>query len=171
MNVDVTTITTGGQQAQAHIQAAQQAKGVTELAVGFFATAKYQDGTAVTNVAAWNEFGTRRRDGSQHIPERPFFRNAIKDVEADVRQFLKQATPETMVVTRKMAAAMGEIVKAAIQKSIRDLDDPPNAPVTIEGGMVRTSTGKWIYIKGKGSKNPLIDIGFMRTSVSYAVKE
>ena len=64
---------TGGRAAKQFILQAKRAQrgAVEELQVGFFATAKYPDGTPVTNVAVWNEFGT----GS--IPERPFFRQAL----------------------------------------------------------------------------------------------
>ena len=50
---------------------------------------------------------------------------------------------------------IGAVVAGAIQQSIRDLRDPPNAPATIER---------------KGSSNPLIDTGFMRLSVSWRVQ-
>ena len=69
---------TGGRAAKQFILQAKRAQrgAVEELQVGFFATAKYPDGTPVTNVAVWNEFGTGR------IPERPFFRQALAGREA-----------------------------------------------------------------------------------------
>ena len=57
--------------------------GVREVDVGFFSTATYPDGTPVAAVAAWNEFGTQR-GGRPHIPERPFFRRAIKSMRPGV---------------------------------------------------------------------------------------
>ena len=41
--------------------------GVKSVQVGFFSTAKYQDGTPVAAVAAWNEFGTKNIP--KNIPE------------------------------------------------------------------------------------------------------
>ena len=49
---------------------AAQIKSVKRVSVGFFATSKYRDGTPVTNVAAWNEFGTQR-NGKQHSRRDP----------------------------------------------------------------------------------------------------
>lgn len=169
--VSVTTHHSGGQKLKQAVAKAQQAQGVDELAVGFFSTARYQDGTPVTNVAAWNEYGTRRRDGSVHIPERPFFRKALASVQGKVDNILAKVDTEKMVVDRKVASLLGETVKSEIQTSIRNLRFPPNAPITISGGWMRNARGKLIRIKGKRSSNPLIDTGFMRLSVSYEVKD
>ena len=71
------------------------------MEVGFYSTAKYPDGTPVTNVAAWNEFGFESRkyfpvqskDGTwifikrakpKPIPERPFFRQAVARMDDTV---------------------------------------------------------------------------------------
>ena len=65
------------------------AHGVTRVTVGFYKSAKYPDGTQVATVAAWNEFGAKG------IPERPFFRTALRQVRADVRELLRtEVRPE-----------------------------------------------------------------------------
>lgn len=51
---------------------------------------------------------------------------------------------------------VGAFAAGATQQYITDLRDPPNAPYTIEK---------------KGSDNPLIDTGSMRSSVTYKVTD
>ena len=146
----------GGHKLDAIIRKALSASGVETLRVGFFRTAKYPDGTPVAAVAAWNEFGTRTKGGSQHIPERPFFRQALRKVQSDVSELVQDGiNSKTMVVDDLLADRLGGLVAGAVQENIRDLKSPPNAPSTIAR---------------KGSDNPLIDEGKMRTSVTWEAK-
>ena len=62
--------------------------------------------------------------------------------------------PKTLVVDKKTAAALGELVKGEVQRRIAELKTPPNAPATIAR---------------KGSSNPLIDKGVLRASATYKV--
>ena len=141
----------GGHKFAAMLKRARSGSGVTGISVGFFRSARYPDGTQVAAVAAWNEFGT-----SRGIPERPFFRQALKKVERDVKELLRERMdPQRMVVTDRVADEAGALVAGAIQKRIRDLRDPPNAPATI---------------LRKGSSNPLIDTSTMMTAVTWKVK-
>ena len=79
-----------------------------EVEVGFYSTAKYKDGTPLTNVALWQEFGTNGTNGVGKIPERPFFRIAIRKMEAPALALLKaDVDPKTMVVTRRIAEKLG----------------------------------------------------------------
>ena len=129
---------------------AAQGRGVRAVEVGFYSTAKYPDGTPVTNVAAWNEFGTSR------IPERPFFRQAIQGADKDLLPILvENVDPRTMSVDRRTAGLVGQAMQGRIQRSITTLRRPANAPSTLE--------------KKKPKTNPLIDTGFMRQSVTYKV--
>ena len=80
----------GGQKLKAYLKAGKATPSVTGVRVGFFAKSRYPDGTPVTNVAAWNEFGTKGsnklvtirsrgkvfRFKSGGIPKRPFMRYA-----------------------------------------------------------------------------------------------
>ena len=123
--------------------------GVSGVRVGFFETARYDDGTPVAAVAAWNEFGT------ETIPERPFFRRAIAEAEDRIAKVLRRGIDtEKMVVDERLAGRVGAYVQGEIQDSITALKEPQNAPETI---------------KRKGSSNPLIDTGHMRDSVDYEV--
>ena len=151
----------GGKKLNQFLRKAKAAKGVQEIEVGFYSTAKYsethagknggrrQEPLPVTNVAAFNEFGTK------NIPERPFFRQAIQTMQDPLLDILKEnVDPRTMVVDRNTAGKLGIEAQAQIQESIVRLDRPPNSPATI---------------KLKGSSNPLIDTGFLKNSVVWKV--
>ena len=124
--------------------------GVSGVKVGFFSTAKYEDGTPVAAVAAWNEFGT------ETIPERPFFRRALAEAEDGIVKVLKQGIdPEKMVVDDRLAGRVGAYVQGEVQESITALKEPPNAPETV---------------RRKGSSDPLLDTGTLRNSVDWEVE-
>ena len=147
--------TRGGKKLKKFLRDAKNAQGVRTVEVGFFSTAKYPDGTPVTNVAAWNEFGTENEDGSVHIPERPFFRNAVRAAPPELRAAVRDdINPRTMRVTRRTAKKAGLVMQTIIQRSITNLRDPENAPSTVAK---------------KSSSNPLIDVAFMRLAVTFAI--
>ena len=139
----------GGKKLQRLLREARKG-GVSGVKVGFFSTARYEDGTPVAAVAAWNEFGTK------NIPERPFFRNALAESERSVGRIL-QAGLDTkkMVVDEQLAGRVGTHVQGRIQDSITSLKEPPNAPETV---------------RRKGSSNPLLDTGTLRNSVAWEVE-
>ena len=145
---------TGGKRLQRILREAGKG-GVSGVEVGFFSTAKYQDGTPVAAVAAWNEFGTKRPSGETHIPERPFFRQAIAEMQDGVINILKAGIdPERGVVDQQLANRIGAYAQRQVQRRITELDDPPNAPSTVDR---------------KGPSNPLIDTNHMRQSVTWKV--
>ena len=124
--------------------------GVERLQVGFFESARYPDGTPVAAVAAWNEFG------AANIPERPFFRIALAGMRDPIEQIIRnEINPLKLVVDRQLADKIGAYAAGAVQESIADLTSPPNAPSTVAR---------------KGSSNPLIDTGQMRTAVTWRVE-
>jgi hypothetical protein len=120
--------------------------------VGFFKSSTYTDGTKVASIAAWNELGT------QNIPERPFFRQGNKSAEGKLTRLVKMSlnAKKNYVLNRAEVDKMGLVHEGAIKEKITDLRHPPNAKSTI---------------KQKGSDNPLIDTGVMRTSVTHEVIE
>ena len=165
--------------------------GVSGVKVGFFSTVRYEDGTPVAAVAAWNEFGTGPHTiapkeakvlaftGSegqtvfaksvQHpgVPERPFFRRAIAEMEDGVSKILKSGLdPKKMVVDEQLADRVGLYAAAQVQESIVALNDPPNSPATIAQKRKKLH-GK----KGTGGgETPLMDTGTLRNSVSWEVE-
>ena len=119
------------------------------LEVGFFVGTKYKTGKDVTTVARDNDKGTKR------IPERPFMIPAGN----------KAANKTINITVNSIAGGMDEqqalskaaiMFKNAIQREITNLKEPPNAESTI--------------LK-KGSSNPLIDTGLMRSKVEWKFKK
>lgn len=118
--------------------------------VGFFkGSAKYKGGKDVTTVARDNDQGTKR------IPERPFMIPAGN----------KAANKTINITVQSIAGGMDEqqalskaaiMFKNAIQREITNLKEPPNAESTIFK---------------KGSSNPLIDTGVMRSKVEWKFKK
>ena len=158
--VKVTVKRTGGKKLQRLLREAGKG-GVSGVKVGFFSTAKYQDGTPVAAVAAWNEFGTKT------IPERPFFRNALAEMEDGIANVIKAGIdPKKMVVDEQLADRVGLYAAAQVQESITALRDPPNAPETIARKRKKLHGKKGVG----GGENPLIDTGFMHDSVTWQVE-
>ena len=146
----VTVKRTGGRKLEKFLKEAGRG-GVSSVAVGFFSDARYDDqkGTPVAAVAAWNEFGTK------NIPERPFFRRAIAEMEDGIANIIKAGIdPQKMVVDKGLADRIGAYAQGQVQESIMVLRDPANTPRTI---------------RAKQSSNPLLDTEFMQSSVSWRI--
>lgn len=122
--------------------------GISSVEVGFFSSARYEDGTPVAAVAAANEFGVG-------VPERPFVRPALAAAKRPVDTIIKNSVdPLQMVIEQNVASRIGEQVRNEIIDAITKFTTPANAPATIAA---------------KKSSHPLIDTGLMRASVTYKV--
>jgi hypothetical protein len=119
-----------------------------KLKVGFLSGATYPDGTPVSQVAFWNEFGT------DAIPTRPFFRSMIAKHSGTWGGQLAKAMSHYNEDADKALGLMGEAIKGQLQDEIVQFSTPANAPSTIAA---------------KGFNDPLIDTGHMRDSVDYVV--
>ena len=123
--------------------------GPTQVVVGF---PRGRATNFVISKAIWNEFGTRR------IPERPFFRNAMRGNQGKYARFMaaraKQIIEQKETFDRTLNQ-LGVMAVGDVQHEITVLSHPPNAPATI---------------KAKGSSKPLIDTGEMRQSVTYQIR-
>ena len=126
---------TGGRKLKAFLRRARSAQARSKtVAVGFFATAKYPDGTPVAAVAAFQEFGVP----DNNIPERPFFRNSIADAEDVIMPVLiDNIDPKDMAMNRVTAGKVGETMKSHIQREITTLIEPPNKPYTVASERVQ----------------------------------
>lgn len=149
-SLNIYTSVQGGDKIDKILKDAQKAEHVRGVAIGFFASARYEDGTPVAHVAATNEWGA---DG---IPERPFFRASVRRMEQELLSTLRKGIDsEKMAVSSKLADKLGAQGAGIVQETISNQDyspRPPNAPSTIER---------------KGSSTPLIDTGRMRQSVTW----
>lgn len=153
----------GGEQLDKFLRQARKAHGLTATKIGFFADAKYPDGTLVAAVAAWQEFGTQNKDGTVRIPERPFFRNAVNDPEtaaALISILRSNIDPWTMVVDPQIGDKLGATMQGRIQRSITTLKEPPLAEST------KKARRRKFGSKGLAA-NPLIDTGTLRNSVTW----
>ena len=153
------TRTKGGKKLKAAIRAARNAHkgGVHSVQAGFFSGSGNvnEQGQALTNIAANNEFGARRDDGVK-IPERPFMRKANASMGKAVLEVVRDGIdPLTGQIDGATAARVGATMVNHIQSSILSTNDPENAPIT---------TAR----KG-GGKLPLVDSGAMYEAVSYEI--
>ena len=123
--------------------------GPTRVKVGF---PQSKSSAAAIDKAIWQEFGTRRG-----IPERPFFRTAIKDNRASYLESLKAGASSIVMgksTTQVVLGKLGLLAVKHIQKSISVWTTPALKPATI---------------KAKGSDKPLIHTGEMFGAVTYEV--
>ena len=143
----------GGEQLEAWFAKvrAASAGALRSVEVGFFESAKYDDGTPVAYIAAIQEFGTE--DG--HIPERPYFRQAISRAEDELPTLLADlADDDTATIPQVAGDLIGLRVQNLIQERIAQLQEPELAESTV---------------KRKGSDKPLIDTGTLQTAVTFHV--
>lgn len=133
-----------------HIKLPKDITGPTKVKVGFPAG---EVSTDIVDRAIWNHYGT-----SRGIPPRPFLLNAMRKNRGKYLRAMKEAAGEILRGESTLASVMtrlGILAQGDIQKEITDLKTPPNAPSTI---------------KAKGSSNPLIDTGEMRSKVTWKVE-
>lgn len=116
--------------------------------VGFFVGTKYKTGKDVTTVARNNDQGTK------NIPERPFMIPAGNKAANKTINITVQSIASGLDEQQALSKA-GELFVGFIQKEITNLKEPPNSPYTIEK---------------KGSSNPLIDSGLMRSKVEWKLR-
>ena len=118
-----------------------------------FEDAVYANGVAVAQVALWNEFGTAT------IPERPFWRPALKKVRPKVRRMILERARKGIRPSypyrhagndRLLAQDVADAIVKEVRKYIRDLKQPPNALATI---------------KKKGFDDPLVWTGKLERSI------
>lgn len=134
-------------------------------------------GVTVAQIGLWNEFGT---DGPRPIPERPFMRTSAEELQPIMRKFSEVML--TAVVTQKISLdtaldRMGIMVKAHIQKKIRDWKTPPNSYSTIirkarKAGRKKIRAGFGRSVEDGIAalaqyNNPLVDTAQMLNSITY----
>lgn len=128
----------------------------TFITVGVHGDVGYTlDGTPMVLVAAANELGTS--DG--RVPQRSFIRSTVDERRAEIARIQTQVMGK--IADGKMTAAQGagvvaQFVEAKVKEKVTTLDEPPNAPSTVAK---------------KGSSNPLIDTGALRSAVVAKVIE
>ena len=129
--------------------------GEVETQVGFFPSARYEDGTPVAAVAAYNEFGT---------PSRSFFRTTISAEKKSWAGIIRDGSK--LVITGQMDLAdvmegVGLQASGDIRKKIASITQPPLKPATLKARERRGNT----------STKPLVDKRIMINSVNHIVEE
>lgn len=112
---------------------------------------KKKGGQSMPEIAAQNEYGTRI------IPARPFMSTAVDANRGQINDYIKKQYGRILdgkSTVNKSLGLIGQLMTGLIQKRIRFITYPPNAPSTIAR---------------KGSSKPLIDFGQMIQSVRYVV--
>lgn len=131
--------------------------------VGFFDTAKYENGTPVALVAMVNEFGVPQKN----IPPRPFMRPAAENN--------KEAWKKTFNFGVKQGFQTGDFKQAfnlvgmQAQGDIKTAIKNVTAPALAESTKKARLTGK--VKNAKTATKPLIDTGYMLDSVAYEVTQ
>lgn len=97
--------------------------------------------------------GALQNFGNDKIPARPWLIPGVESATPDVIDTIASGI-EKGLATDQIMEQVGAIAAGATQQYMTDLREPPNAKSTIEK---------------KGSDNPLIDTGSMRSSVTYKV--
>lgn len=87
-----------------------------------------QNGADVVKVALWNEFGT------EHIPERSFFRSAIDKNIEKINKWREQAINDILSFKnpKSVLDGLGFKLMVLIQNEIKQNIPPSNAPETIK---------------------------------------
>jgi hypothetical protein len=143
---------TGGERLQAKLrEIAGDLAGADEVDVGFLAGSTYPDGTSTSMVAAIHEFGAPKAG----IPPRPFFRSMIAAKAPKWGEQMGKVLNATGFNATATLEGMGALIKGQLQRSIRDIKEPPLSQATIDA---------------KGFDKPLIETGHMVNSVDYEVK-
>lgn len=100
-----------------------------ETRVGWFPSAKYEDGTPVAYVAAIQEFG------HAPIPPRPFFRPTILAQMNNWRRFAAQGARAVLkgaATAHDVMDGLGERAQEDVKETINQITAPPLSPITLE---------------------------------------
>lgn len=95
---------------------------------------------------------------SVKIPERSFLRSTLDNKGKDFYKFAEKQVDKWLQSNsdpEPMLNALGLQFRGYVQKNIRDLSSPPNAPLTVAL---------------KGSNSPLTDTGNLASSIEYEIK-
>lgn len=123
-----------------------------EVVVGYQEGQTYDDGASLSEVAAYNEFG------SSDTPARPFMKQSFEKRERELQAACNQVNISLSNGDTAQHAlnVLGVVAKGMVQEEIGSGDFAPNAPSTV---------------RQKKSDQPLIDTGHMRQSVNYVIRK
>ena len=175
---------TGGNKLQARLkQIANHLNSAARLETGYPEGATTPDGTSLPMIAAIQEFGAP----AASIPARPFFRPTVEKHSDEWGDQIAAQLVLTDYSAEQTLIAVGDTVRADLQDTIANIQDPPLSPITVMlrgmrshdqslvvGGRTvgeaagRVAAGKINY---GASTKPLVDTGFMLQEVKSTVKK
>lgn len=126
--------------------------------VGWFETAKYEDGTPVAYVAAIQEYG------SGPIPPRSFFRTTQVEKSNRWRREMKglfASVARGEMTTADGMELIGQAVEGDVSRKISEIHDPALSQSTIDARQRR----------GVTSVKPLVDTGTMLATLTHVVEK
>ena len=140
-----------------------------QVRVGYQAGAASGEGggASIVDIAAWNELGT------EHSPPRPFLRQSVDKNMARITALCKEQLTRVVkgeATARDALSVIGNAQVRLILEEMKSGDFAPNAPITIEGGWMWRD-GKAFFVKGKGSRPPLINTGRLRQSLHFVIED
>lgn len=157
----------GGQRHAAFIREARQLRDMT-IDVGLFGEDRYPNGMSVAAIATINEFGSRKA----RIPERAFFRGAVRDMRTPLKYLSRNELSRTnrrvvrgirsfdnRVLSSGSTRRIGNTAVEHVQISIIRTLNPPNAPSVAKS---KARSGQL--------PNPLVATRFMHDHVKFKVK-
>jgi hypothetical protein len=100
-----------------------------ETKIGWFPSARYEDGTQVAGVAATQEFG------SGPIPPRPYFRPTIAEQKANWSNNAAQGAKAVLngkLTGFQVMDGLGELAQEDVKETINQITSPPLSPITLE---------------------------------------
>lgn len=136
--------------------------------VGWFKEQRYDDenSTPVAVVASQNEYGNPRKN----IPARPFMRPTAIDKKNEWQAIAKHGAQQVIQGRQTIDDVLGILGQTAagdIKRTISKVTEPPLSSKTIAARLGKRSNKTHV---GSLTK-PLIDTGYMLTSLIYVVED
>jgi len=131
------------------------------VAVGFFDTAHYPDGTPVAYVAAVQEFGSPQNN----IPPRSFMRSTAAEQQGNWSSTVAKGAKRVLdgkIDADQMLGQFGMFVAGDIKQKIVEITTPALSDATMRARTSRKADKK-------PSNKPLVDTGLMLASVESKV--
>lgn len=129
--------------------------------VGWFPSAKYENGTPVALVAVVQEYGSP----SKGIPPRPFMRTTADEKRAEWQRdshVLAKAVVNGTMAPDAVLQGLAQKAEGDVRRAISKVSTPPLSERTIAARARRHS-------KGKASTKPLVDTGLLLNTLTSQV--
>jgi hypothetical protein len=143
--------------------------GTTEGRVGWFESAKYEDGTPAALVAVVQEYGSSKNK----IPPRSVMRSTQAEAQAEWRtdaRALAQAVATGKAPPTAVMEGLTMKAEGAIRKKIATITEPALSPKTVKARKRRLAN-KGKKANPKSISKPLVDTAFLMNSLSSQVKK